>query len=76
MLYQNPLAFLPVLSPWLLLLTAVLLSIGFHTLFSRRSRDRFERRHAIGTDGEYEYRSGEEIDDNNPYIKTSFSETY
>ena len=66
MLYQNPLELYPI-SPWLLLLAAVLLSIGFHTIFHRHpkksicgSRD-FDRNRTI-----------EDIDDNNPYVKVSF----
>ena len=66
MIYQNPLG-LYFISPWLLLLAAVLLSIGFHTIFHHRPK----RVHSCGGDCDRN-RTFEDIDDNNPYVKVSF----
>jgi predicted membrane protein len=60
---------LPLISPWLLLLAAVLLSIGFYTMFQRREKDKYYKRNNV--DG-CDYRAVEDIDDNNPYVKVSF----
>ncbi|NLA86999.1 MAG: hypothetical protein GX847_06910 [Clostridiales bacterium] len=64
-IFQVPLS-LYIISPWLLILTAVLLSIGFHIIFHRYSKCRYVRRHS-----DDEYTTIEEIDDNNPYVKVS-----
>jgi predicted membrane protein len=66
MIYQQPLE-LYVISPWLLLLAAVLLSIGFHTIFHRRPK------HVGCGKRDFDHsRTIEDIDDNNPYVKVSF----
>lgn len=66
MLYQHPLA-LYIISPWLLLLAAVLLSIGFHIIFPKHpNKHRCKR-----LEGD-EYKTVEDIDDNNPYVRVSF----
>ena len=73
MLYQHPLE-LYVISPWLLVLAAVLLSIGFHIIFRRHTRCQYDHRQAKrcrqGHDDEY--RTIEDIDGNNPRVKLSF----
>ena len=72
MIYQNPLS-LYIISPWLLLLTAVLLSIGFHSIFGRHTKCRYEHRHGCHThSSDEEYRTIEDVDGNNPLIKVSF----
>lgn len=63
---QHPLHFY-LLSPWLLLLAAVLLSIGFYTMFHHRPRNTSTKHH----DGDT-YRTIEDVDDNNPSFKVSF----
>jgi membrane protein implicated in regulation of membrane protease activity len=68
-LFQLPLH-LVYISPWLLLLAAVLLAIGFHTIFRTRPKNAAVRRRAAGGSGDY--RTVEDIDDNNPYVKVSF----
>lgn len=68
-IFQTPLN-LYIISPWLLLLAAVLISIGFHIIFSRSSKHRYVKRHCTCDDDEWT--TIEEIDDNNPYIKVSF----
>lgn len=68
-LFQQPLH-LVYISPWLLLLAAVLLSIGFHTIFRTRPR-KTAGCHRANRDGE-DYRTVEDIDDNNPYVKVTF----
>ena len=69
MLFHGSLA-LPWLSPWLLLLAAVLLSIGFHIIFGRSHKRRYEQRHGDKTDDGY--RTIEDVDGNNPTVKVSF----
>ena len=65
-LFQYPLE-LYIISPWLLILAAVLLSIGFHSIFRRRPKCAASpHRH------DDNYRTIEDVDDNNPYIKVSF----
>lgn len=64
-IFQVPLD-LYIISPWLLILAAVLLSIGFHIIFHRYSKRQYATRH-----GKDEYHTIEEIDDNNPYVKVS-----
>ncbi len=73
MLYQNPLG-LYIISPWLLLLAAVLLSIGFHIIFRRNARCGYERRHERSCNHacDEEYRTIEDVDGNNPSVKLSF----
>ena len=73
MLYQHPLD-LYVISPWLLILAAVLLSIGFHIIFSRRTKCQYENRQRCrnGHRHEDEYRTIEDVDGNNPRVKLSF----
>lgn len=64
-IFQLPLH-LFIISPWLLILAAVLLSIGFHIIFSKHTKCQYVSRH-----GKDEYHTVEEIDDNNPYVKVS-----
>ncbi len=67
MLYQEPLN-LYYISPWLLLLAAVLLSIGFHTAFRSRPKKVLKsQRKPHGSEATIE-----EIDDNNPAAKVTF----
>lgn len=68
-IFQAPLN-LYIISPWVLLLSAVLLSIGFHIIFSRSAKYRYVKRHCSG--GDDGYTTIEDVDDNNPYIKVSF----
>lgn len=68
-IYMEPLH-LYIITPWLLILAAVLLSIGFHTIFRRHSKCEYVERHH-----DDEYRTVEDIDDNNPYVKVSFGST-
>lgn len=65
-LFQYPLD-LYIISPWLLLLAAVLLSIGFHSIFRPRPKFAVLRHHGKDDD-----RTVEDIDDNNPNVKVSF----
>ncbi|SHH61372.1 hypothetical protein SAMN02745823_00479 [Sporobacter termitidis DSM 10068] len=65
-IFQIPLR-LFFISPWLLILAAVLLSIGFYSLFHRRPKYAGCRRRDNDN-----YRTVEEIDDNNPYVKVTF----
>ncbi len=64
-IFQVPLH-LYVISPWLLILASVLLSIGFHIIFSKHSKHVYLAHH--GKDKDY---SIEDIDDNNPYVKVA-----
>lgn len=64
-IFQLPLH-LYIISPWLLILAAVLLSIGFYSIFHKRSKYQHVTCH-----GKDEYHTVEEIDDNNPYVKVS-----
>ncbi len=65
-IFQIPLH-LYIISPWLLILAAVLLSSGFQMIFHKNSEYKYAKRH-----GKEEYRTIEDIDDNNPYAKVSF----
>lgn len=65
-LFQYPLE-LYIISPWLLILAAVLLSIGFHSIFRSRPKSS-----ASPNRRDDNYRTIEDVDDNNPYIKVSF----
>lgn len=65
MIYQVPLG-LYIISPWLLLLAAVLLSIGFHTIFHQRPKYTKYKHH------DDDCRTFEDIDGNNPYVKVTF----
>ena len=69
MIFQHPLD-LYLISPWLLLLAAVLVSIGFHIIFRRQTKCQYEHRHEYHDDGEY--RTIEDVDGNNPSVKLSF----
>lgn len=64
-IFQVPLDLI-IISPWLLILAAVLLSSGFHIIFQKHTKHQYVSRH-----GKDEYHTVEEIDDNNPYIKVS-----
>lgn len=64
MVYEHPLH-LNIISPWFLILTAVLLSIGFHIIFHRHPK----HQHAYCREKKDEYHTVEEIDDNNPFVK-------
>jgi predicted membrane protein len=66
-IFQQPLN-LYIISPWLLILAAVLLSIGFYTIFHKQTKYKYTHR----SDKDDEYRTVEEIDDNNPYVRVSF----
>lgn len=66
MIYQKPLGLYEI-SPWILILAAVLASIGFGILFRRRPKNSFSHHGQISC-----RRTGETIDDNNPYAKVSF----
>jgi hypothetical protein len=68
-IFQQPLH-LYIISPWLLILAAIFLSIGFQIIFSRHSKCTYVKRHC--DDDDREYTTIEEIDDNNPYVKVSF----
>jgi hypothetical protein len=65
-IFQQPLN-LFIISPWLLILSAILLSIGFHIIFRKHSKCQYVKRH-----GDDDYTTIEEIDDNTPYVKVSF----
>jgi predicted membrane protein len=58
------------ISPWLLFLAALLLSIGFHSMFQRQAKHRYDQSHDGGA-----ARTVEDIDDNNPYVKVTFGST-
>jgi hypothetical protein len=68
MIYSKPLAFVYI-SPWLLVLSAVLTSIGFSLLFRKRPKNvafsHSRKKHFS--------QINENLDDNNPYIKVSLS---
>jgi predicted membrane protein len=64
--YMEPLH-LYIISPWLLILAAILVSIGFHMMFRRQAKSKYIRNHHDG-----DYRTIEDIDDNNPLVKVSF----
>lgn len=64
-IFQQPLH-LFIISPWLLILSAILISIGFHIIFRKRSKNQYVKRHESN-----EYHTMEEIDDNNPHVKVS-----
>lgn len=66
MIYMHPLG-LYFISPWLLILAAVLLSIGFHIIFHRHPKPQY----ACCRGKKDEYHTIEEIDDNNPYVKVT-----
>lgn len=66
MIYQKPLD-LPEISPWLLILTAVLVSIGFHILF----RSKPKKCHSFCQENHFT-QSGENLDGDNVYAKVSF----
>lgn len=65
-IFQAPLQ-LFIISPWLLILAAILLSIGFHIIFRKHSKHEYVKRH-----DKDDYNTVEEIDDNNPFVKVSF----
>ncbi len=71
LIYQQPLG-LAYISFWLLLLSAILLSIGLSCIFRNNSRRYLSRRREgcgpYGQHGE----TREDIDGNNPYVRVSF----
>ncbi len=66
-IYQGPLNW-PYLSPWVLIIAAILVSIGFHILFKNRLLPRFAY-HDNST------RISGNDDDNNPKLSVSFGNT-
>lgn len=71
MIYQQPLKLIAI-TPWLLLLSAVLASIGFSCIFhSNPKRKRCYSQNCV----EHFNQTAENIDDNNPYAKVSFGES-
>ena len=66
-IFREPLH-LMYISPWLLILAAILLSIGFHTIFRTRPKKQDHVRPRTDDD---DYRTVEDIDDNNPFVKVS-----
>ncbi|MEL4106115.1 hypothetical protein AAFA46_04635 [Oscillospiraceae bacterium WX1] len=69
LIYMHPFA-LPLISPWLLILAAVLVSIGLHIIFRRQPKPPCCTSYAHH--GEERYHTIEDIDDNNPSVKVSF----
>ncbi|UOO37050.1 hypothetical protein IZU99_07175 [Oscillospiraceae bacterium CM] len=69
LIYQQPLG-LYFISPWLLILAAVLVSIGFHIIFRKHSKPPCCTSYAHH--GEAHYETVEDIDDNNPSVRVSF----
>jgi len=67
-IYQQPFQLMPI-SPWLLLLSAVLASIGFSCIFRTYPKKWV---HCHQGDTERFTQTTENIDDNNPYAKVSF----
>lgn len=73
LIYQKPLHLMDI-NFWLLLLAAVLASIGFSMIFRPRWHHHDWHEHCTGTDC-FNNKSEENIDGNDVYIKTSFSES-
>jgi len=75
MIYRQPLD-LPNVSPWILVLAALLTGIGCNILFRPFPKRWEHHTHKNGYCGDTNGRCSETagIDDNNPYIKVSFSE--
>lgn len=73
MIFQQPLS-LPYLTPWLLILSSVLISIAFSIFFRKKPNKSFEIHGKIHHEHDQDHfnHSGENIDDNNPYVKVSF----
>ena len=73
MIYQHTLGWY-IISPWLLILAAILVSTGFHIIFGRQTKCRYEDRHDGHVDRFVDdgHRTMEDVDGNNPYVKLSF----
>lgn len=68
MIYSAPLSWV-VISPWILILASILISIGFSLIFNKHSKKAWCSHH--GSD--HFSHNKENIDDNNPYTKVSLS---
>jgi predicted membrane protein len=60
------------ISPWLLILATILLSIGFQSIFKVRPNTTACHHDTYCNDNEEDYRTIEDVSDNNPYVKVSF----
>jgi len=68
LIYQQPLGLMEI-SFWLLLLAAILLSIGFSFIFHNHHQRRICYEHG---EWQHTHQTREDIDDNNPYARVSF----
>ena len=69
LIFQTPLGW-PYIAPWILIIAAILLSIGFHFLFRSRPKKYIPHHHGF-SDGRHSDVSQNE-DDNNPVISVKF----
>ena len=77
MIYSGPLSEplrLPVISPWVLILTAILVSVGFSLIFPSHHKKVWHGHHGAMHHGiKHQSQNVENIDDNNPFAKVSLS---
>ena len=73
MIYSGPLNLVPI-SPWMLILSGVLTSIGFSIIFKGSTFKYKHKRYYRHNDYKYENfaQTTENVDDNNPFLRVSF----